>query len=372
MHGRFGAEVDPREVGINPAKLEALYNLLEQQISDNWQPGLQLTVRRHGKIVFDVAMGIARREDNLPMRNDTLMMIFSATKPLTAMCIHLLAERGQLQLDDTVAKYWANFANNGKEKVTIRHVLTHKGGFPDQLGKSRYKTWDDAVKLMEDAELRFPAGEVLAYHPVNYGWVLGEVIQRVTDTPVADFMRQELFEPLQMHRSFLGLPPSEEANSSRFHGPTEEIDKGIRFWNRDYIRALPIPAATAWTTGYDLSRFYQMMLNKGELDGVRIVKPETVAQALSPSAIDEFDNSLMVKTRWAHGFSLGGHKRSSFGQYSSLNTFGHNGYQSTTAWADFDRAMVSCFFTNQVLGPEKSYQRDVIVNEAVSELLEPK
>lgn len=372
MEGQFGAEIDPRAVGVNPAKLEALYNLLEQQIAENWQPGLQLTIRRNSKIVFDVAMGIARREDNLPMSRDTLMMIFSATKPLTAICILLLMERGQLQLDEPVAKYWATFANNGKEKITIRHVLTHKGGFPDELGKSKFKTWDDVVKLMEEVVPRYPAGEVLAYHPINYGWVLGEVIQRITGTPVAEFMKQELFAPLKMHRSFLGLPPSEDANSSRFHGPTEEIDKGIRFWNRDYIRAMPMPAATAWTTGNDLSRFYQMVLNRGELEGTRIVKPETIAQALAPSAIDEYDNSLMVKTRWAHGFSLGGHKRSSFGKYSSLNTFGHNGYQSTTAWADFDRDMVACFFTNQVLGPEKSYQRDVIINEAISEILEPK
>jgi CubicO group peptidase (beta-lactamase class C family) len=369
MQGQFGAEVDPREVGVNPAKLQALHELLEEQIAENWQPGLQLTIRRHGKIVFDVAMGLAQRETNLPMSPDTLMMIFSATKPLTALCIHLLAERNQLQLDDKVAKYWADFANNGKENVTIRHVLTHKGGFPDELGKSRYKTWDDVVKLMEDVSPRFPVGEVLAYHPVNYGWVLGEVIQRVTATPVADFMKQEIFAPLQMHNSFLGLPPSEDHRSSRFHGADEELHKNIQFWNRDYIRAFPVPAATAWTTAYDMSRFYQMVLNKGELDGVRIVKPETIAEALAPSAIDEYDNSLMVKTRWAHGFSLGGHKRSSFGQYSTLNTFGHNGYQSTTAWADSERDLVSVFLTNQVLGPEKSYQRDVIVNEAVSEII---
>lgn len=364
----FGAEVDPRQVGVNPQKLAELYAFLERQIAENWEPGLQMTIRRRGKIVFNVAMGLARRSEGIPMTHRTLNLLYSATKPITALCIHLLAERDELELDNTVAKYWPEFAQNGKEPITIRHVLTHRGGFPDDPTSFRPGPWESVVRAMEEVTPLFPAGEVVAYHPLNYGWVLGELVRRVSGKPVEQFMHDEIFEPLKMQDSFLGLPENEDFRSGRIHVPQGNSERGG--WNAEAMRRMPMPAATGWMTSSDLARFYQMLVNRGQLDGVRIVRPETVAQLVEVSAMDELDRTLKVRTCWGHGVSLGGSATTSYGKGSTLNTFGHNGHQSTTAWADFDLELVSVFIPNQLLGDEPSYRRSLEVNSMVRGICE--
>jgi CubicO group peptidase (beta-lactamase class C family) len=294
-------------------------------------------------------------------------MLFSATKPLTAMCVHLLAERGQLKLDAPVAEYWPEFANNGKAAITVRHILTHRGGFPDDT-IFKAVSWETVVKMMEETTPVYPAGEMVAYHPLNYGWVLGEVVRRVSDKPIERFMHDELFAPLQMHDSFLGLPETQDFRSMRWHTPNDE--PGMGRLNSEASRRMPMPAATGWTTSSDMTRFYQMMLNGGELDGVRVVKPETVKQALAVSAMDQYDQTLKVKIRWGHGFSLGGGKYNSYGPQSTIQTFGHNGYQSTTAWADQERGLACAFFTNQVIGEELSFRRALQTNTMVMDICE--
>lgn len=368
MPNEYGAEVDPREVGVKPEKLAELYAFLEKQIAEGWEPGLQMTIRRRGKIVFNVAMGLARRSENMPMTLKTLNLLYSATKPMTALCVHLLAERDDLELDVPVAKYWPEFAQNGKDGITIRQILTHRGGFPDDATTFRPGPWESVVRAMEEVTPLFPPGEVVAYHPLNYGWVLGEVVHRVSGKPIEQFMHDELFVPLKMYDSFLGLPESEDYRSGRIHAPQSTSERGG--WNSEAMRRMPMPAATGWLTSSDLSRFYQMLLNRGELDGVRVVKPETVAEMVAVSAMDELDRTLKVRTRWGHGVSLGGSPTTSFGKSSTLNTFGHNGHQSTTAWADFDLELASVFIPNQVIGDEPSYRRSLQTNTLVREICE--
>jgi CubicO group peptidase (beta-lactamase class C family) len=158
------------------------------------------------------ARGGVAADESYRCEPDSLFFLFSAGKPLVALGVHLLAERGQLSLDDPVAAHWPNFGRRGKQRITIRHVLQHRGGLPVARGMPinalRMTDWTASVRAIERATVAYPPGEVSAYHILTFGFILGEVVQRVTGRPVRDFLRDELLVPLGLDRDiYVGLPP---------------------------------------------------------------------------------------------------------------------------------------------------------------------
>jgi CubicO group peptidase (beta-lactamase class C family) len=228
---------------------------------------------------------------------DSLFWIFSASKPYIALAVHLLAERGQLDLDHKVTQYWPEFGYGGKDAITIRQVLQHRSGLAcagSSLGDALAMThWDRSVRRIERAKPRWPIGEVPAYQYLSYGFTLGELVQHVSGSPAA----------------------------------------GIS------------------TNARDLARFYQMLLQGGEVDGTRIFRHETIEQACTPSSDGEQDRYLRVTIRWSQGFQLGGPRIGSslagpMGWLTSKQTFGHNGSNCCIAWADPQRDLVFAYLTN--------------------------
>ena len=176
---------------------------------------------------MDLYGGLADRESGKQVSANTMFILYSCTKPLTAACIYILWERGLLQWDEPVATYWPEFAKNGKDEITIRHVLTHQGGFPQtpsSLTWNKWEDWDFVTKVLSEVIPQYKAGEVMAYHPRNFGWVLGEVIRRIDGRPINRFMSEEIFVPLGMKDSYLGLPTCLEDRVSRVHA-MEDCDR---------------------------------------------------------------------------------------------------------------------------------------------------
>jgi CubicO group peptidase (beta-lactamase class C family) len=161
----------------------------------------QLCVLRGGQVLLDRSFGC---------RADSLFWIFSASKPYTAILVHLLAERGQLDLDAPVAAYWPEFARDGKESITVRHVLQHRSGLTtagSAFGDALVMTdWQRSLRRIERTRPRWPAGAVPAYQFLAYGFILGEVVQRVTGRPFRDVLSAELLTPLGVRDTYLGLP----------------------------------------------------------------------------------------------------------------------------------------------------------------------
>jgi CubicO group peptidase (beta-lactamase class C family) len=323
----------------------------------------QICVLHNGQVLLDRAFGC---------RPETPFLIFSAGKPFVAMLVHLLAERGLLALDDPVARYWPEFGQHGKDTITIRHVLQHRSGVAFARGIRRdalaATNWSRSVRALEQARPSWPPGQVPAYHVISFGFILGELIERVTGTGLREVMRTELLNPLGVANTYLGTPAPLWTHRVPVHAHGAGVGGKVRqlVFNRRAIRQAVIPAATMSSTARDLARFYQMLLVGGEVDGIRVFAPATVAQARQPSSDGEIDQVLHLPIRWSQGFQLGGPgpdptRPRPMGRNSSPNTFGHNGSNCCIGWADPDRQLVVAYLTNRLqTGLEGSpHQNDV-------------
>jgi CubicO group peptidase (beta-lactamase class C family) len=309
----------------------------------------QICVSLRGQIVVDEAFGCSR---------DSLFFLFSASKPLVALAVHMLAERGALSLDEPVARYWPAFGQRGKQAITIRHVLQHRSGLPvarsfirDALAMT---DWDASIRALERATPMYPSGQVPAYHALSYGFMLGELVQRVSGVPVRDFVAAELLGPLRLRDTHLGLPGDQWSRHVpvRGRGGAERATQLVI--NRRATRQAVIPAASVSATARDLARLYQALLNGGELDGSRVLHPETIRDAMMPSSDGEIDRYLRLPVRWAAGFQLGGERNASgrigggpgpMGALASRTAFGHNGSYVCLGWADPERQVAFGYVT---------------------------
>ncbi len=336
------------EVGMNPAAVQALEALFHRQIADGRHPGAGLAVYRHGQLAVDLWGGRADDASGKPVDAGTMFILYSSTKPLAAACLHILWERGQLNWDDKVADYWPGFAKHRKDTVTIRHVLTHRGGFPEtppELSWDRWQDWDYVVECMENIIPDYPAGQVMAYHPRNFGWVIGELVRRIDGRHIGTFLRDEILDPLGLVDGYVGLPPELEERVSRIHA-MEDCDRPgmIRPYNRPEVHQAVHPAGGGIFTARDLARFYAMLGNGGELDGIRILNPETVAEA-TRLQVEANDFSLGLRMRRSLGLVLED-SRMGASPTSGAGTFGHGGAGTSVGWADPSQGLAAAYITN--------------------------
>jgi CubicO group peptidase (beta-lactamase class C family) len=191
-----GVESAPEGLGADPAALDRAVDLVRARGAV-----AQLCVLRRGEVVLDRTFGCAP---------DALFWVFSASKPFTALLVHLLAERGQLDLDDAVSRYWPEFGQRGKQDITVRQVLQHRAGLPVVRSMNRdalaATSWRRSVRAIERARPSLPPGQGPAYHVLSYGFILGELVQRVTHAHLRDVLRTELLDPLGLVDTHLGLP----------------------------------------------------------------------------------------------------------------------------------------------------------------------
>ena len=316
---------------------------------------------------MDVWGGLADDAAGTPVNSDTMFILYSSTKPLAAACLHILWERGQLEWDDSVAKYWPGFAKHNKGGVTIRHILTHRGGFPEtppELSWDRWQDWDYVVKCMEDIIPDYPAGQIMAYHPRNYGWVIGELVQRIDGRHIGVFLRDEILDPLGITDGYVGLPAELEHRVSRIHA-MEDCDRPgmIRPYNRPEVHQAVHPAGGGIFTARGLARFYAMMGNGGELDGVRIMKPETVAEG-TRLQLEANDFSLGTRMRRSLGLVLDDSRMGVTGN-AGAGTFGHGGAGTSVGWSDPSLGLAVAYITNGFRASATNNPRLAAISRAV-------
>ncbi|HEY8491721.1 MAG TPA: serine hydrolase domain-containing protein [Dehalococcoidia bacterium] len=367
-------------VDMDPEALQRVERLFHDQIARGEHPGAALAVYRYGRPVLDLWGGVADVETGRPVREDTLWVLFSSTKPLASVSVLKLIERGQAALDDPVARYWPEFARNGKERVTIRHILTHRGGFPltpEGLHWSTWRDWDAVVRAMEEVTPRWEPGTVSAYHLLNHGWVCGELVRRIDGRPFPQFLREEITEPLGMHDTYVGLPPELEPRVAKLH-PMEDVpeqEQGtVRTFNRPEVHQAVVPAGCGIATARDMARFYAALVNGGELDGARILERATIEQATQVEIDGDTDavlstSGLATTVRRGLGFNLGGvHPFSSrMGMGSTARTFGHGGAGTSICWADWDLGVAFAFIPNGFRGRETLARRCLELSDGVRE-----
>ena len=338
----------------------------------------QLCVISGGQVVADESFGC---------RPDSLFLLFSAGKPLVALLVHMLAELGLVSLDDPVARHWPEFGQHGKQAITIRQVLQHRSGLPVARSMASdaltMVSWQRSVRNIEHATPRYPPGAVPAYHVITYGFILGELVQRVTGTAVSEYLQSELLQPLGLRDTFLGLPAEHWGRHVPVagRGPAELATAAVV--NRRAVREAVIPAASVSATARDLAWLYQALLAGGEpgaalaggeAGGAGVLKPETIAQATRPSSDGETDRSLHLPVRWAAGFQLGGERpgsvrlgggRSPMGSLASPATFGHNGSYVCIGWADPERDIAVGYVTARLVSRAAGARHMSAVSDAI-------
>lgn len=227
------AEVPPASVGLDDAVVSEIWRAVEALYETGLHPAVALCLRRRGKVVIDRAIGHAagnapddpRGAPKTPATPETLFCLFSASKAVTAMLVHLLDERRSIHLDDPVADYIPGFEANGKSWITIRHVLTHRAGVPTITGGrvdlELLADWERIIARLVAARPTWRPGRRLAYHALTGGWILGEIVRRVTGLDVRAFLRREVLDPLGFRSFGYGVPAAEHARVARnaFTGP---------------------------------------------------------------------------------------------------------------------------------------------------------
>jgi len=362
---------------MTEAGVRRIGEVFDGQLAAGMHPGAQLVVLRHGQVVVDRAAGWADVRRRTPVTPETPFLTWSVSKPFTGMCVHRLIEEGRVELDARVAMYWPAFACRGKEGATIRHVFLHQAGVPVRGLHTQiplWPHWELVTRNVAGLRAEFPPGTRTAYHMVNYGFILGEVVRRVTGQPIQDYLRQTYLAPLGMQHSWLGLPRGQWPRAARLYcGGSEQLG-AVFVFSRRAIRGAVAPAATLNSTARDLAVFYQMLLNGGQYSGRRYVRPETIAAATT-LGYEGPDDTIGLPMRWAYGFHLGGPipgtdpAANGMGRGSTLRTFGHFGQASCMVWADPDADIVVAFTCNRLLNSAEVTARWRALSDAVWDAL---
>lgn len=336
------------------------------------QVGAQLFVARGQEIIANLALGEAR--PGVPMRADTLMIWMSCTKAVAAVAIAQLWERGLLDLDDPVARHIPEFAARGKGAVTIRHVLTHTAGFRGVAGDWERQPWDAVIAAVCDAKLEpgWVPGMKAGYHVATSWYILGELVRRLEGRRFERYVREAIFEPLGMNDSWVGMPPERyRAYGDRIglmHDTSEGGTAGAApradlFWDSEEGAALCRPAGNGRGPVRELGRFYQALLNRGELDGARILSPQTIEAIAARHRVGVYDHTFRHTMDWGLGLMVNSNRYGpgtapyGFGPHATERAFGHSGHQSSTAFGDPEHGLVVALVLNGMPGEAHHHAR---------------
>lgn len=343
-------------------RFRPLQRVFEENFRSGGEIGAAVAVMFDGEPVVDLWGGYLDSEKTRPWQRDTIVNVFSTTKGMTALCAHRLVEQGRVDLDAPVARYWPEFSQAGKENIPVRWLLSHRSGVAavkELLSPETLYDWDAMVTALAAQEPWWMPGEKHGYHAVTYGWLVGEVVRRVTGGSLGTYFRDEIAVPLGLD-FHIGLADDEHGRVSDMTPliPDPDAD-GVQlatvmlsdpegmsaraFMNPPSLAVAPnnaewrraeIPAANGHGTARSLARVYGALARGGTIDGVHVLSPESIARCHAEQSFGS-DAVLMVETRFGLGFMLNQQRREgNFGP--SPRAFGHTGAGGSFAYADPD------------------------------------
>lgn len=349
----------PREVGLDAAKVDALFERAEREVKEGLLPSVQIAIARDGKIGAMRSFGKAvQGGSEKAATNDTLYVIFSCTKAIMSAASWILIGEGKLKTSERVADIIPEFGTNGKEGITVEQVLLHVGGFPN--APYPQGEWNDKSKRLERFSkwrLEWPVGSKFEYHPTSGFWVIAEIIERRTGQGFREFVRDRIAKPLGLPEMRVGLPrefqnrvaglcyvgePLSDAEREKLGIPpmpeTEVTEEAILGFNNPSVREAGVPGGGGIMTAGDLALFYQGLLHNKAADGSQIWKPEALKDALRVRSGDYKDPIFGVKVNRALGVVVAGDdglaNYRGFGKTNSPLAFGHGGAGGQIGWGD--------------------------------------
>jgi CubicO group peptidase (beta-lactamase class C family) len=364
--------------------------------------GAAFAAYHRGEKVVDLWGGIADLRTGRPFDEDALVLVYSTTKGVTAMCAHRLAQEGALDVEAPVATYWPEFAQAGKESVTVADLLAHRAGLAwidgtmsvdDMLG------WDPVIHALERQAPSWPPGSAHGYHATTYGWLVGEVVRRVTGVSIGTYLRNEITGPLEAD-FFIGLPASEEPRVARLISFMERLpsDRGPgtgsaggggaggggpdlsqladvdpsylaedgplfkalmapggaladqELWHSPRLHGAEIPAANGICDARSLARLYGACVSEvrtGSGKSFRILDPEQVDRAVRPETEGPDAVLMGLDIQWGLGFNVNRGLIAAAG-LGGPRAFGHFGMGGSVGWADPDAEVGMGYVMNRM------------------------
>ena len=336
--------------------------------------GAAFSLYHRGAKVVDLWGGVADPESGRPWAEDSIVMVFSSTKGATAVCAHLLAQRGELDLDAPVATYWPEFAAAGKQDIPVSWLLSHRVGLPifdDPITVEEFLAWEPPVKTLAAQRPVWEPGATHGYHSGTYGWLVGEVVRRVSGKTLGTFFADEVAGPLGLD-FWIGLPESEEsrvvpviavdlADGAMDEQALTDRRRDLLAASRDpdsllakpattgpldpnsrAFRAAELPAGNGVADARSLARMYASLIGDG-VDGIRLLNDEAVARATTEQSNGR-DEVLKIQTRFGLGFEL----NLPHGHLGQEGAFGHSGAGGSLAFADPKAEIAFAYVMNQM------------------------
>ena len=367
--------------GTCDQKFQEVRQEFERNFAERDEVGASVCVTVGGQTVVDLWGGTADTETGAPWTDETVSIVFSSTKGATAICAHVLASRGELDLDAPVAKYWPEFAQAGKENIQVKMLLNHQAGLPavrENLPQGAYADWDLMVDALAKEEPFWEPGTRNGYHALTYGWLIGEVVRRVSGKSLGTFFRDEIAQPLGLD-FWIGLPEDKESrvapmiaaepdpNSVLFQEmATPGTLAALAILNvGGYMGAIPeydtqaahaaeIGGAGGITNARGLAGMYEPLALGGKKGDVELVNAGTLARMGRVSSSTGRDAVLVMPTRFALGFmkTMDNRKEPAGVQDSVLfseEAFGHVGAGGSFGFAD-PKAGMSFGYTMNRMG----------------------
>ncbi|MBS1692772.1 MAG: lipase LipE [Actinobacteria bacterium] len=355
--------------GVDAAGVERIWQAARYWYQAGMHPAIQVCVRHRGRVVLNRAIGHAwgNAPDDPPdtekvtVTTQTPFCVYSAAKAVSTTVVHMLAERGYFSLDDRVCDYLPGYTSHGKDRTTIRHVLTHSAGVPFATGpRPDLKRMDDsdyAREMLGRLKPLYRPGRVHIYHALTWGPLVREIVSAATGMSIRDILAKEVLDPLGFRWTNYGvaeedvaavapsqvtgtpLPAPIAAAFRRAVGGT--LHQIIPFSNTPRFLTGVVPSSNTVSTAEELSRFAEILRRGGELDGVRIMRTETLRTAttecrrLRPDLATGF-----APLRWGTGYMLGSRRFGPFGR-DAPGAFGHTGLVDIAVWADPERGLAA-------------------------------
>ena len=313
--------------GYCDEKFAAVKEAFRRNFDSDLEVGASFAATIDSKFVVDIWGGYADAAQTRPWERDTIVNVYSTTKVTTAICALILVDRGQLDLDAPVARYWPEFAQAGKEEIPVRYLLSHQSGLAgidEPILMAALCDWDRMIKLLEKQKPWWEPGKHCGYHGLTFGYLIGEVVRRITGKTLGTFFREEVAIPLDAdfhigfsaehdHRVGEMIPPPVLKPGDPGY---VEIEPGSIPWKvmmnplfdhsvvKERVwRGAEIPAANGHGNAHSVARVGAAMACGGELDGVRLMRLPTIEKAIEEQCYDT-DLVMNVPIRYGLGFGL--------------------------------------------------------------------
>lgn len=351
-----------------------VHDLINKQIADGQQLGVQVAAYKDGERIVDAWAGTLGPSDSRPVQADTLFNCFSTTKGVAATALHILADRGLIEYEQPVARYWPEFAANGKGKITVAQAMSHQAGLHASPPRDIVLDWDRAIAFIANGTPAWEPGTATGYHAITFAWVVGGIVQGATGRHIKDVIAEDIAAPLGVPTEmYVGIPDGVEGRLASLQQPPPPAadappnpmaalppdhdffkamppNSGLDF-NDMEVRKACIPSANGHFNARSLARMYGALANGGAIDGVRLMSKERIP-LMTAIQVETPDRVIFMSVPKSIGYFNGGpwvmgHPGATGPRRTA---FGHPGAGGSIAFADPEVGLSVAVTLNKMQG----------------------